>query len=102
MNIRDVVTALAAETEKLPAGWDTDVRVSMCNGEGVENTTVIEVDHMSSISLETLDVNEVYAIVQGHPHDDEQAQWLPGIATGADAALQRWTDKTDGGSDAAG
>lgn len=97
MNIRDVVNALTAKADQLPAGWDTEVRVSMCASGSVEITTEIEVDHMTSLNVETHVVNEIYAIVQGHPHVDERVQRLRAATEGADEALQRWADEDNDG-----
>lgn len=93
MNIREVVDALSAKADELPAGWETEVRASMCDGSGVEITTAIEVDHMAEMPLDGGPVAAVFAIVQGHPHRDERVQRVRGIAEGADDAVQRWADE---------
>jgi hypothetical protein len=58
----------------------------------------IEVDTMFTMNTKTSAVTERFAIVQGHPHRDEQGGSLTPVTAEADDVLEKWTaDQRDGG-----
>ncbi|TWP46040.1 hypothetical protein FKR81_37340 [Lentzea tibetensis] len=91
MNIGQAITLLQAKANELPTGYDTEIRVSMCDGEGIEMTRVLEIDHMATVSRETGQATELFAVIQGHPHNDDHAFRAKGIAHQADEYLHRWS-----------
>ncbi|MGH4011160.1 MAG: hypothetical protein ACRDTH_23870 [Pseudonocardiaceae bacterium] len=99
MNIREVIAKLQEMAERLPGGLDSEVRVSICNGNepGLE-TPSIGVDTCATQDEKTFAVMETYAIVQGHPHRDERTRALTPVTAQADDILEKWTaDQQDGG-----
>lgn len=97
MNLREVIDALTARAAELPAGLDTEVRVSMCDGVDNEITRSILVDHMAEVSQDDFKIHDLYVIVQGHPHRDEHAQKLHGVMHDADDYLRRWAAEGEPG-----
>jgi hypothetical protein len=53
---------------------------------------------MFTMNTKTSAVTERFAIVQGHPHRDEQGGSLTPVTAEADDVLEKWTaDQRDGG-----
>lgn len=91
MNIGEAIALLQAKANELPTGYNTEVRVSMCDGEGIETTRVLEIDHMATVSQETGQATELFAVIQGHPHKDDHAFRAKGVAHRADDYLRQWS-----------
>ncbi|TCP54254.1 hypothetical protein EV191_103298 [Tamaricihabitans halophyticus] len=94
MNLGEVIAALQAKANELPTGMDTRVEVCMCNGSDVQLTSEIVVDHMAELATDG-ELLDLFAIVQGHPHRDENARTLRGAAEDADEQLRNWTAEED-------
>jgi hypothetical protein len=92
MNIREVIDQLTAVAGRMPAAYDTEVRVAMCDGANVEITRALEIDDMALLDNEMRTVKEQFVIIKAHPHLDETSTVARGIAEDADDQLRRWTE----------
>lgn len=96
MNVREAIEELRAAAERTPLGLDTELRVSLCDGSGIDESAELEIDHFARISRETGEVHSWYVAVKGHPHrDQEQGRTtrMPGVANEADDYLKKWTEE---------
>uniref|UniRef100_UPI003F49685F hypothetical protein n=1 Tax=Amycolatopsis sp. CA-096443 TaxID=3239919 RepID=UPI003F49685F len=91
MTIGELVALLRATAGELPDGFDAEVRVSMCDGENIETTRAIVADVATEVDPGAGRAVQ-YAIVQGHPHEDDQSYRARGIAHGTDDALRQWAE----------
>jgi hypothetical protein len=96
VNIGEVIASLQAKARELPNGFDTEVCVSMCDGEGIETTRAVEVDHLAEVAPDSGQVIDYVALIQGHPHADERSFRAQGVAHQADDVLRQWTEDDQG------
>lgn len=105
MNIREVIESLNEIAATLPGGLDSEVRVHICNGQDTPGvmTPSVQVDQMWVQDRHNLAVKDSFAIIQGHPHLDENPAgsatnpWTMGI----DEVVQGWAAEQAGGGAAA-
>lgn len=83
---------MTAVAGRLPQGLNTDVRVVMCDGDRIEVARAVEIDHMATISQAGDTVEDLFAIVKGHPHLEEEPLRARGVSHDADKYLQQWSD----------
>ena len=92
MNIREVIEKLQQVAEQLPDGFDSEVRVHICNGqEPGLMTPSIEVD--TTQNQKTLAVWGGFAIVQGHPHRDEGSGKTAPLISEIDDLVEKWASE---------
>lgn len=94
MNVREVIAALRRQAKAV--GEDAEVRVVMCDGESSEVARVIEVDNMAEFASDApppAAPREVFVIVQGHPHLEDNPMRLHGVAHGAELHLRKWASE---------
>ncbi|HEY6424703.1 MAG TPA: hypothetical protein VIY28_15945 [Pseudonocardiaceae bacterium] len=96
MTVREAIEALRTAAAATPLGLDSELRVSLCDGDGIDESAELEIDHFARVSRATGEVHSWYVGVKGHPHrDQEQGRTtrLPGITNEADAYLKKWTEE---------
>lgn len=64
MNIGEAIALLQAKANELPTGYNTEIRVVMCDGEGIETTRILEIDHMATVHRETGQTSDLFAIIK--------------------------------------
>lgn len=100
MNIREVIERLDQVAAELPAGLDSEVRVHICNGHDAPGfmTPSIEVDMMWVQDERTLEAKDSFAIIQGHPHLDEDVEGSTTrpLTMNVDDVVQQWAAEQAG------
>lgn len=97
MNIRETVARLNALADRLPSGQHTEIQIWSCDGSSIDTCRVFDVAEATVVDGSG-NVDEYFAVIKAHPHDDPQAARLPAATEGADEQLRRWTDEQRGES----
>lgn len=94
MNIREVIERLQQVAAELPAGLESEVRIHICNGHDTPGvmTASVQVDPVWVQHERTLEVKDSWAVVQGHPHLDEDTEGSTTrpLTMGLDEVVQQW------------
>jgi len=93
VNIREMIERLHEIAQDLPDGLDSKVQVHICNGGEAEGVVTREVN-VATRRLQndvTLEIKEIYALVQGHPHLDDGNTVVGSMTRNLDDELARLT-----------
>ncbi|MPZ67093.1 MAG: hypothetical protein GEU83_16835 [Pseudonocardiaceae bacterium] len=76
---------LASVAERLPDGTDTELRVGLCDGGGLDVSRELEIDHFATVQPDGA-VAEWFVMAKGHPHldrDSGRSTSCPALPTGS-------------------
>jgi hypothetical protein len=80
MTVREFIHRLTLEASALPAGLESPINLSICNGRGDQYLNEVDINHWFEVHRETLERSgRGWVLVRGHWHPGElPGKYFPG------------------------